>query len=96
MTDPRTVDIQITASQGGRPLGGADVSDRLAVAVQRVAATIADGASIIRQAVAAMETKPSEISLEFSVAVSAEGSLFFAKSTLEGALKVTVAWKHAQ
>jgi Trypsin-co-occurring domain 1 len=65
------------------------------VAVEGAAGRLEGIAVAAEQVCAALRTrfKPSELQLELGVGLSGEVGWFFAKSAVEGSLKVTLTWK---
>lgn len=70
--------------------GGPDVSDggRLATRLEAVASAARQVAKSLRS-----QLTPDEVALEFGVGVSGEVGWFFAKSQVEGTIKVTTTWR---
>jgi Trypsin-co-occurring domain 1 len=73
--------------------GGAEV-----VAAEGAAGRLEGIAAAAEQVCAALRTrmKPDEVQLELGVGLSGEVGWFFAKSAMEGSLRVTLTWKAAE
>ena len=92
-SDSGTILIESTFSeQTGKMVQAGGVSDKIAKKLENLLEVIKPMTDTIVESVNTLQKKPTSISAEFGLSITAEGNIFVGKVSGESSLKITFTW----